>query len=200
MKILAFSDTHGSKQKIRKLKNIINIENPDVIVCAGDITNFEDKIRSILIKLNSYKKPVVIIHGNHESIETFKLIKYNYKNINYIHGKSFKFNNYLFIGFGGGGFSEIDSDLKKASKRLEHILDQNKGKKIIMVTHGPPYGTKLDRLNKEFTGSKTLTDFIKKNKPELLICGHIHENEGKQDFMGKTKIVNPGPIGKILVV
>ena len=198
MKLLAFSDIHGSKQALRKLKTFSNQNNPDIIVCAGDITNFEENIRSILIKLNSFKKPIVIIHGNHESAETFNILKKRHKNINYVHNSSFKFQNYLFIGFGGGGFSSTDTDLKKASKKLENIIKNNKGKKIIMITHGPPYKTKLDYLDKEYTGSKTLTEFIKKNQPDLLVCGHIHENAGKQDFINKTKILNPGPKGKIL--
>ncbi|MBS3097214.1 hypothetical protein J4209_00295 [Candidatus Woesearchaeota archaeon] len=40
--------------------------------------------------------------------------------------------------------------------------------------------------------------FILKVKPDLAISGHLHENAGKEDKIGKTKIVNPGPFGKII--
>src|SRR3989338_4277221 len=31
-----------------------------------------------------------------------------------------------------------------------------------------------------------------------VISDHLHENAGKEDKIGKTKVINPGPFGKIL--
>ena len=198
MKILTFTDTHGSKQALRRLKNKVRVEKPDLIVCAGDISMFETGIASLLQIINKFPKPVVMIHGNHESEETFRAKKF--KNISYIHNSSYSFGDYLFVGYGGGGFSVIDPHFEKIGKKLDTIIKNNKGKKIVLVSHGPPYKTKLDKINGDYSGSKPLKKFIEKHNIELVLCGHIHENSGKQDFVGKARVVNPGPKGKILIV
>lgn len=200
MKILSFSDNHGSMKALEKLKGSISNENPDIIICAGDISQFENNIMTLLKTINDFGKPVIIVHGNHESVETFSKIKGRFKNIFYVHNSSFYYETFVFIGFGGGGFSAEDIDFKKHIEKFETIIKNNKDKKIIMVTHGPPYGTKIDMINGNFSGSRPLRKFIEGNEVELLVCGHIHENSGKVDSIGKTKVVNPGKDGKVLVI
>ena len=66
MKILFFADTHGDKKTLNKL--IKRGKNVDLIVCAGDFTQMENDIEKILDHINSFNKPVLIIHGNHEKL------------------------------------------------------------------------------------------------------------------------------------
>jgi hypothetical protein len=40
-------------------------------------------------------------------------------------------------------------------------------------------------------GSKAIHDFIKAFKPDLVVCGHIHEARGT-DKIGETVMINPG--------
>ena len=70
----------------------------------------------------------------------------------------------------------------------------------ILVTHQPPYKTALDPIYGEHVGSTSIRKFIKEHQPDYCITGHIHENEGKTDKLGKTIIVNPGPAGKIIEI
>jgi len=42
-------------------------------------------------------------------------------------------------------------------------------------------------------GSKTVREFIKRTQPLICFTGHIHEGIGI-DQVGRTKIVNPGPL------
>jgi Icc-related predicted phosphoesterase len=44
-------------------------------------------------------------------------------------------------------------------------------------------------------GSKSVRDFIEREQPDVVICGHIHEARG-QDAIGRSKIVNCGPASK----
>jgi len=44
MKLLLFSDIHGSLRHVRKLQKKAKKEKVDMIICAGDLTNFEDKL------------------------------------------------------------------------------------------------------------------------------------------------------------
>ena len=200
MKILAFTDIHGSKQAIRKIKSKVYLYNPDAIVCTGDISNFEKNIFQLLAGISNMKKPVVIIHGNHESENSFSRAVKKFKNIFYVHGSSFCFDNVLFFGYGGGGFDIIDEELKKLSKNITAIIKNSKDKKIVLLSHGPPYKTKLDSINGYHHGNKTLRNLIEHSKIDLVVCGHMHENFGKEDYIGKTRIVNPGPYGKIIIV
>lgn len=195
MKILAFTDMHGSGAAYRKIKTNANLHKPDVLACAGDITIFENKITFWLRKLNSIGKPVVIVHGNHEEPSSFNT---NLRNIHFAHKKHFILNNTLFLGYGGGGFSDVDEEFRKTGEKFNDIIAKNKDKKIIFITHAPPYKTRLDNLNGEHCGNKTLRHFIDRNRIDLHVCGHLHENFGREDKIKHTRIVNPGPFGKMI--
>ena len=47
---------------------------------------------------------------------------------------------------------------------------------------------------------KSLREFIKKFKPKFVVCGHLHENEKKEDKLNNTIILNPGKYGKIIEI
>ena len=201
MKILIFTDIHGSLNALKRIEQKTKSENPDLLVCAGDISIFEHGIAGIFRRLNKLNKKIITVHGNHEDDATY--VKYSkiFKNIVFIHKRHFTKNNLLFIGYGGGGFSQTDKEFEYLAKtKFKDIISHNKGKKIILVTHAPPYKTKLDKLGRNYSGNKSLRDFIDKYKIDLHICGHLHENFGKEDNIGKTRVINPGPFGKILVV
>ena len=44
MKILAFVDLHGSLNALKRLSKQIKSKKPDIIVCAGDISIFENNL------------------------------------------------------------------------------------------------------------------------------------------------------------
>ena len=62
------------------------------------------------------------------------------------------------------------------------------------------YKTKLDLLVGQHHGNKTFRNFIIKNRIDMHICGHLHENFNKKDNIKKTEIINPGPYGKIVKI
>lgn len=201
MKILAFTDIHGSLLALRRIGQKVKTQKPDVLVCSGDISIFEHGVVGLIRKLNKLGKKIIIVHGNHEDEPTFIKLSNIFKNIIFIHRKYFIEDNVLFLGYGGGGFSITDKKFDNIAKtKFKKIIKSNKGKKIILVTHAPPYKTKLDKLVQGHCGSKSIRNFVEKSNIDLLICGHLHENFGKEDKIGKTKIMNPGPFGKIVEV
>jgi len=201
MKILVFTDTHGSKAALKRIEQKTKAQNPDLIVCAGDLTLFEQGIGSIFRRLNKLNKQIIIIHGNHEDSSTIIKCSRSFKNIVFIHKKHFIKNDALFLGYGGGGFSMIDKGFEKTTKnKFKKIIKNNQDKKIILITHAPPYRTNLDRIRREHCGSKSIRKFIEDNKIDLVICGHLHENFGKEDKIKNTKIINPGMFGKIVEI
>ena len=201
MKILAFTDTHGSLQALRRIEQKVRVQKPDLLVCAGDISIFEHGIIGIMRRLNKLNKKIIMIHGNHENDSTFRKLSKSFKNIIFVHKTYHVENDALFLGYGGGGFTLYDKEFEKiASTKFKKIIKSNKDNKIILVTHAPPYKTRLDRLIQGHCGSKSIRHFVDKNKIDLLICGHLHENFGKEDRIKKTKVINPGPFGKIVEV
>ena len=47
-------------------------------------------------------------------------------------------------------------------------------------------------------GSRSIRDFVDRRQPDYLFCGHIHEAEGVEIALGKTKAVNVGKRGYLL--
>ena len=201
MKLLAFTDLHGSLTALRRIEQKIKSQKPDLLVCAGDISIFEHGIMGIMRKLNRLNKKIIIVHGNHEDPSTFAKCSRMFKNVVFIHGKHFVENNILFLGYGGGGFSNVDRTFEKIAKtKFSKIIKENKYKKIVFVTHAPPYKTRLDKLGRNHAGNKSFRNFAEKNNIDVMISGHLHENFGKEDKIKKAKVINPGPFGKIIEI
>ena len=193
MKILFFTDVHGNPTAIKQIIN--KSKEADLLVCAGDIVAWGE-LEKIIRLFREANKKMMIIPGNHENYEEIKEMCKKYDFLIDIHLKKFKINDLVFFGFGAGGFLQRDIELERIINKLKF---ENK---LIFVSHGPPYGTKLDYLEhlNSYRGSKSLTEFIKKFKPILAVCGHLHENEKKEDKIGDTLIINPGKYGKIIEV
>ena len=196
MKILSFVDIHGSMSAFKKIKQ--KAKNADIIVCGGDFTIFEQGIEHFLSVFDKLKKPFLIIHGNHEEDDIIRHLCIKHKNMFFLHKKHFVKDDILFLGWGGGGFSLRDREFEKYSKKFEELIKKHKDKAVVLVTHAPPYDTKLDLIVRGHHGNKSFTDFIKKNKIDLVLCGHLHENEGKMDKIGVSTVINPGPYGRVI--
>jgi len=200
MKILAFVDLHGSLKALKKLQKLVEKENPDIIVCAGDITIFEQNLDYLVHRVSRFKKPVLMIPGNHEEDTVLRRSCSLFKNVFYLHGSTYAQDNVLFLGWGGGGFSIRDKEFEKKAKGFKKEME--KFDKVVLVTHAPPYNTRLDRIIEESCGNKSIRKFIAENsgKIKLAIAGHLHENAGREDHIKETRVVNPGPFGKVITV
>jgi Icc-related predicted phosphoesterase len=96
---------------------------------------------------------------------------------------------------------------KKETSHAKKIL-RGFGKVDILVCHQPPYGY-LDKVSGKFgapkqwwekhAGSKVILDYIKKQQPKYVFCGHIHEGKGKTKI-GKSEVHNLGYYGPYLIV
>ena len=107
--------------------------------------------------------------------------------------------------------SQIRFEYKKGSIDIKNIdsnpikqfkkwIKESKAKKVVLVTHAPPYGTKLDDLYGESVGNISFRKFLVNGAVDMLLCGHLHENFNKKDMLNKTIIINAGPNGKIITI
>lgn len=193
MKMLAFIDVHSNLSAVKRL--LKKAEGVDLLVCAGDISDWGKDIRRMLMLFKNVKKPFLVVHGNHELESEMKMVCSQLKFPIFMHKKVFEFNGYTFIGFGGGGFSVVDRDFEGFVKKLK----LKKNSKVVLFTHAPPYGTKCDFLPQSgFVGCKSFNKMIREFSPLVHICGHIHENASCRDMIGSTLVLNPGAEGKII--
>ncbi|MBW3015434.1 metallophosphoesterase [Candidatus Woesearchaeota archaeon] len=200
MKILCFSDIHGDKAFISKLiDKLVERANKDdisAVISAGDFSDFGSNLSFVFKKLGKIKKPVFVIHGNHEMLSDIKEVEKKYKNIINIHGKYKIFEGVLIFGWGGGGFSDVDPSFEKFSKKIVKVLKKHEDS--VLVTHAPPKDTKLDKIGKSHVGNKSIKSFIKLYHPSYALSGHIHEAHGAIEKLGETVMVNLGPVGTII--
>ena len=203
MKLLIFTDIHRNLKDLEKVKALAKNEKPDAVICAGDFTVFGSGIKMMLKQFDLMQLPFFIIPGNHETEEELEIYCRGLKNVRNIHLKSVMFNSVLFIGCGGGGFTEehaaFEQSEEEFAKAVKKLKVDNKGNKVVLVVHQPPYGTKLSQLDYD-AGSTSIRNFIDKHKPDVCITGHLHENFGKTDKAGNTKVYNPGPTGKVIEI
>lgn len=198
MKILAFTDVHGDLSTLEHLKKEVKAKKIDYVVCIGDYTFFEQHIEFLTKKLAQLGTQVILIHGNHEDNEVVEVLCKKYKNLHFIHKKIKKAGKYLFVGHGGGGFSLNDPDFVRTMKNLAKEFDN---KKLILITHAPPNNTKLDYIpHYGHVGNRDYSKFIKEHNVVLALSGHLHETFGKEDRLGKARLINPGYKGKIITL
>ena len=196
MKLLAFADVHASRKAIKYLAETVKKNNPDILVCCGDISVFEHGLEKTLKKLAQLGKPLLIIHGNHEREEKLRKECTKYANVEFIHKKTKQIGEVMFVGYGGGGFGIADKGFEQFARKITQKI---KKEKIILITHGPPYGTTLDYIYQRHAGCTSYRKFITKHKNTILaISGHLHETIGTQDKLGKTLLLNPGPFGMVI--
>ena len=195
MKALAFVDLHEDKKALQKLLERAKQKDIEFLISAGDLSQFGRNLRYVLKQLNDLGKKIYLIPGNHESEDVIAGMVKDYPNCLNLHKLAINVGEYVFLGYGGGGFSHEDSEFRKISRQW---YGEHQGKKIVLVTHGPPHGTKVDSLGGSYVGNKDFRSFIERIKPKLVLCGHIHENAGVQDKIGESQILNPGWDGRVI--
>ncbi len=196
LKILAAGDFHGDSSVVKKLAEKAEREKVDLVVLLGDMTGIVDT-KNIIKPFIDKKQKVVFIPGNWETkadAEHFSKL-YRIKNLenNYV-----VYKNTGIFGIGSsdwGLFPEeekVFSHLKKQHEKIKNL------EKKIMVSHLHAAGTKSELSG--VPGNEGIRRAIDKFQPDLFIAGHIHELEGVEEKIGKTKVVNVGRKGRIFEI
>lgn len=198
MRILAFTDIHSAYDKV---ENIIKSEKFDVIIIGGDITNV-GKMDEVKNKLNHWKKltnHLLAVVGNMDLPQHDDLIlELGYS----INGRGVILDDVGFFGCSAAPISPLRTPYEISENKISEILQKGyqqvkAAKYKILVSHAPPYGTKLDIVHSGIhVGSTAVREFIENYKVDVVICGHIHESRGI-DQLNDTKIVNCGSAAKM---
>ncbi len=200
MKIFAVGDLHGDSSLAKKLANQAEKEKVDLVLLAGDVTEEQNILPGVISPFLEKKKKVLFVPGNHESMATAEFIA-DFYGITNLHGYSVKYDDVGIFGCSATNIGvnklseeEIFSLLKKGFDKIKDT------KKKIMITHIHPTGTKMEKFSNFVPGSEAVREAVKKLKPDILICGHVHEAAGIEEKLGKTKIFNVAAHGKIIEI
>ncbi len=196
MRILAFVDTHSDQKVLIRLAKLAKKGKAELLVCAGDISIFGTDLRQV-VKSMDIGLPMLIVPGNHEDAADIDNATKGMKWVKNLHMQSTVVGDVLFLGCGGGGFSHELRDFTYVLRKFAEKIKAHEGKSIV-VTHAPPFKTKLDFISGYSTGVKEMRKLASQAHPDYWICGHLHENEGRMDKIGSTVIINPGRKGLII--
>jgi Icc-related predicted phosphoesterase len=154
------------------------------------------------------KIPIYYIPGNREYeniADTFEGIP---PNLIPLHKKIIKIQinetkNLFLVGLGGAlpglndNYVNTEDQFKQYSdmlfSKLQSEFKPDHDKDIVVfVVHNPPFSEKLDKtMRNEHIGSHAIRNAVEKYKPQLLVCGHVHESQGMEKI-ADTLCINPG--------
>lgn len=198
MKILTLSDVHGDKHLIKEMAEKAAHEKVDLVLLAGDFIAPDGSMEGLIGPFKEKGLEVGILPGNHEGMSEigFLVERYGVKNM---HGYTFKKGD---VGIFGCGYSNLgihqisEQDVFKTLKKAHDSL--NGVKKKIMLTHTHPEDSLLGLGM--FPGSEGIRAAIEQFQPDFHLCGHIHESDGIEEVIGRTKVINVGRKGKIIEI
>ena len=149
--------------------------------------------------VNALGPPVLCVPGNMDAPkarfgDVAGAAEEKYENVHVIHNSEFRFNGFVFRGFGG----EVTEDLREDEfvcrfNRIDvkkHLMSE--GENVIIVTHSPPVGDTVSKEGEKEKGSPVVNDILERSKAILLFCGHAHDPA--VEMISGAWVVNPGPL------
>ncbi len=196
LRILAAGDLHGDKEIAENLAKKAESKKVDLVVLAGDLHGFFEG-DEIISPFKKRHQKVVFVPGNWDSSLEVDLLR-NVHQIKNLDGYYVNYQGVDIFGVGSPDMKfELDkNDFKKMKKNFDRIKTKE-GKKIL-VSHLHASGTKAEGSG--IPGDEMLRKAIEEFKPDIFISAHIHEAEGIEEKIGKTKVVQVGEKGKIIEI
>jgi Icc-related predicted phosphoesterase len=193
MQILAISDIHGNRTKLREILAVAG--RADVVVLGGDLTHLgsPDEAAAAVALCRDNAPVVLTVTGNCDD----ELIEKQMT----LDGNSLTGAGRIVDGVGFFGVSAAAQFLGNTWEVSEAVLadwvargyrDVAATPRRVLVSHSPPYGYVDVAYSKKHGGSHAVRAALDRCTPDLVICGHIHEARGTARHNDVT-IVNCGP-------
>lgn len=193
MKLLIFSDIHQDWEQLEKITQ----QEAEIFICLGDFASFGEGLEKGGKIFKPLKERLWLLPGNSETVNQIKgLCEKN--GFIFFHQQIIKKSGLNLGGFGLSNPTPFKTPGDISEKEIERGLEKFKNKKNLMLfCHTPPKDTELDVLpdGKTHVGSQAIRDFLEKEKPFCFFSGHVHENEGKIQQIGRTTCFSVGKKG-----
>jgi hypothetical protein len=198
MRIIALADIHGSHDTVQA---ILGREGPfDAVVIAGDVTTrgTAQELESAILAVRRHGQPVMAVAGNMDPPRLEQSLEALGVSLN---GRGVVIGDAGFFGVSACPVTPFHTpyelDEEEIARRAEAGWAQVVSARWkIFVPHAPPSMTKLDRtFTGMHVGSTAVREFIERNRPDVVVCGHVHEARGVDAIAG-TQMVNCGPAGR----
>jgi uncharacterized protein len=195
VKVLIFSDIHGD---VRALARIV-AQPVDVYICAGDLATFQKGLDKCGKALESLGEKLWVLPGNHESHDDIREFCSRYGFVDF-HRRVRQIGSSTWAGLGYSNITPFSTPGEYTEEQIAETLARFNGiPGLNLVIHVPPYGTRLDEYAPgKHAGSTALREWVEREQPRFLFCGHIHETAGLSDKLGETQCINVGKEGFVL--
>ena len=193
MKILAFSDFHGMyglTNHFLEVRKKIAEKQPDILIFCGDFRN-QISVHLLESRLRRLKFPeIYYVWGNSDELAPDFTLKVGTN----LHLKPILLRTDIVIcGLGGD-----ELDVQKNIQKLEALLSEKSFKRLILISHIPPFGFCDTAVEGIHAGSKLWRELIDKFQPILCLFGHIHEDAQKRVLFKSTTFWNIGSHGAFI--
>ncbi len=171
----------------------------DYYFAAGDLVNWARGLEHCGKIMQPRGERVYVLPGNHESAPQIAAFCAQF-GFHDFHEQTIRVGKHHVAGLGYSSPTPFDTPGEYSEAELAERLARFESlDPLVLICHAPPHGTALDRVRDGVhAGSRSIRDFVDRRQPEYLFCGHIHEAEGVEIVLGKTKAVNVGKRGYLL--
>lgn len=188
-KLLLFSDIHSDW---KTLERILSVE-ADFYISAGDQVSWARGLERAGEILQSRGDKVWVLPGNHESASQVAALCQRF-GLNDLHERVFDVGRWKVAGLGYSSPTPFGTPGEYSEEQIAQRLEKFAGlSPLVLVCHAPPLQTELDQVRPGLhAGSQSVRAFLEREQPEHFFCGHIHEAEGREIAIGRTRARNVG--------
>jgi Icc-related predicted phosphoesterase len=193
VKVLAFSDLHRDLNQAAEL--VERSSEADVVIAAGDFASVHEGLEEAIDALRPISVPTVLVPGNNETEDALRAACDGWEAATVLHGEGTEIDGMEFFGLGAGipitpWDWSFDLDEDEAAEKLSGCPEG-----AVLVVHSPPKGHCDESSAGDHLGSQAILEAIEAKRPQLAVCGHIHESWGAESEIGPTRVINLGPSG-----
>lgn len=201
MRILIASDLHCDIAAARRL--VDKSAEAEMVIIAGDFANQHEGLKELIGAIRDIRCPTVLVPGNNEREDALREACEGWLGATVLHTERTNVAGFPVYGIGCGipplnrdwSFDMTEDEAREKLGAL-HDKELTGG---LLVTHSPPKGL-CDEVAGEHHGSEAILEAVRKAKPDVVVCGHIHQSWGAEATEGSTRVYNAGPEGRIIEV
>jgi Icc-related predicted phosphoesterase len=193
VRLLAFSDVHCDLGAAASL--VSASADADVVIGAGDFASVHSGLEQMIDALSAIERPTILVPGNNETEDALREAASGWDAATVLHGEGTTVDGVEFWGLGAGvPVTPWDWSFDLSDAEAEPML-AGAPEGCVLVVHSPPQGHVDVSGAGQHLGSAAIEAAIESRRPQLAVCGHIHESWGERSELGPTRIANLGPRG-----